>query len=271
MFLPNKYSGKTIPSTMLRAIVIDDEPESLQAVTAQIRNFCPQVEIIDACDSAELGIQSIRKFQPDLIFLDIEMPGMTGLEMLRSFDQINFGVIFITAHNEYAIDAIKLSALDYLLKPLDIEQLEEAVKKAEEKYSREKTLDRFQLMMELMEGRPNASNQQTQSQTIALPTMDSIIYEKVSNIINIEAHQNYCKFYFENRDAILISRNIGSYEDSLTKFNFMRVHRSHMVNLDKVDEFKRTDGGALIMTNGRNIDISRSKKEEVLKRLEGNI
>ena len=258
---------------MLRAIVIDDEPESLQAVTAQIGTFCPQVEILDSCDSAELGIQSIQKFQPDLIFLDIEMPGMTGLEMLRSFDQINFGVIFITAHNEYAIDAIKLSALDYLLKPLDIDQLVEAVKKAEEKYSREKTLDRFKLMMELMEGRPTSSIHlpQSQSQTIALPTMDSIIYEKVVNIINIEAHQNYCKFYFENRDAILISRNIGTYENTLTKFNFMRVHRSHIINMDKVDEYKRTDGGALIMTNGRNIDISRSKKEEVLKRLEGNI
>lgn len=251
---------------MLRAIIIDDEPESLLAVTGQIKTFCPQVEIIASCSSAQSGIDSINTNKPDIIFLDIEMPGMTGLEMLRTFDEINFGVIFITAHNEYAVDAIKLSALDYLLKPLDTDELIGAVEKAEEKFRREKTMKRFKLMMELMEDREKPEKR-TQGRTIGLPTFDAIIYEQLDNIVNIEAHQNYCKFYFGNREPILISKNIGTYEESLAPYNFMRVHRSHIVNLVKVHEFRRTDGGALVMKNGNSIDISRNKKEEVLKRL----
>ena len=253
---------------MLRALIIDDEPKSLQAVSGQIKAFCPQIEILAACDSAKSGIEAIKAHQPDLIFLDIEMPDMTGLEMLRTFDEIDFGVIFITANNQYALEAIKLSALDYLIKPLDEDELVKAVKKAEGKFNLEKTMKRFQLMIDLMEihQKPEKKNQ---SQTIALPTFDAIIYEQLENIINIKAQQNYCKFYFKERPSILISGNIGTYELSLTPFDFMRVHRSHIVNLNQVKEFRRTDGGALILKNGNSIDVSRTKKEEVLKRLEG--
>lgn len=253
---------------MLKALIIDDEPESLQAVSNQIKTFCPQLQIVASCDGAVSGIEAIKLHQPDLIFLDIEMPGMTGLEMLRTFSEIKFGIIFITAYNKYAMDAIKLSALDYLLKPLDTVELMNAVKKAEEKFFREKTMKRFQVMLDLMEGR-QSSEEKKQTHTIALPTLDAIIYVQLNDIVNIEAQQNYCKFYFTNRPAILISKNIGTYEDSLVPFNFMRVHRSHIVNLSQVHEFRRTDGGALILKNGNAVDISRNKKEEVLNRLAG--
>jgi len=253
---------------MLKTLIIDDEPESLQAVTNQIKTFCPQLKILASCDSAASGIEAINLHQPDLIFLDIEMPGMTGLEMLRTFNEIKFGVIFITAYNKYAMDAIKLSALDYILKPMDTVELMNAVKKAEEKFSREKTMKRFQVMLDLMEGR-TSPEEKKQSHTIALPTLDAIIYVQLDEIVNIEAHQNYCKFHFVDRPAILISKNIGTYEESLVPFNFMRVHRSHIVNLSQVHEFRRTDGGALVLKNGNTVDISRNKKEEVLKRLSG--
>lgn len=253
---------------MLKVVIIDDELESLQVVLNQVKTFCPQLQIMASCDGAASGIEAINLHQPDLVFLDIEMQGMTGLEMLRTFSEIKFGIIFITACNKYAMDAIKLSALDYLLKPLNTVELLNAVKKAEEKFFREKTMERFQVMLDLMEGTVSPEKQK-QSHTIALPTLDSIIYVELDDIVNIEAHQNYCKFHFLSRPSILISKNIGTYEDSLVPYNYMRVHRSHIVNLSKVHEFRRTDGGTLVMKNGNVVDISRSKKEEVLNRLAG--
>ena len=253
---------------MLKAIIIDDESESLEAVSNQLKTFCPQLRIVASCDGAVSGIKAINLHQPDIIFLDIEMPGMTGLEMLGTFSEIKFGIIFITEYNKYAMDAIKLSALDYLLKPLDTVELMSAVKKAEEKFFREKTMKRFQLMLDLMEGRESTAKM-NKSHTIALPMLDAIIYVQLDNIVNIDAHQSYCEFHFSNRPSILISKNIGTYEDSLVPFNFMRVHRSHIVNLSKVQEFRRTDGGILLMENGNVVSISRNKKEKVLKRLGG--
>ena len=250
----------------LRAIIIDDEPESLQAVTKQIELHCQQVEIVDTCDRGHKGIEAIALHQPDLIFLDIEMPGMTGLEMLERIPNINFGVIFITAYNKYALDAIKLSALDYLLKPLEIDELTAAVAKAEEKFNREKTLERFRVMIDLME--KQTKEQVNQSQRIALPNGNNIIYESVENILYVEASKQYCVFHFVDGKELTISHNIGYYEDTMEKFGFMRVHRSYIANLHKVKELVKQDGGIRVkLTSGKDLDVSRNKKDLVMEKL----
>ena len=253
---------------MIRTLIIDSESESLEKITIQIKNFCPQIEVLSVCADAQSGINAIKTYKPDLVFLDIEMPEISGLEMLQTYDEIDFGVIFIATSNQFAMDAIKLNAVDYLLKPLDKNDLINAVKKAEEKLNNDKDMERFKAMVGMMEGRQKWKNS-NQSQTIALPTFDSIIYEQLENIINIEAQKSYCIFHFYGGATILISKNIGTYEELLSPFDFMRGHRSHIVNLNKVHEFRRIDGGILILKNGKCIDISRNKKEEVLKRLGG--
>lgn len=251
--------------TKLRAIIIDDEPQSLEAVSQQIKFSCPQVEVIATCDRALKGIESITLLQPDLIFLDIEMPGMTGLEMLEKLPSINFGIIFITAFNKYAIDAIKLSALDYLMKPLDTELLEKAVKKAEEKFTREKTFERFELMIEMME-RSKSETTEHQKQRIALPTIDDIFYESLEKIVQVNADKNYCEFLIADGRKLIISKNIGYYEEALADYGFMRVHRSHIVNLNFVQKYSKADN-ALCLNNGKKVDVSRGNREKVLARL----
>ncbi len=260
----NTRNSKSL--SKLRAIIIDDEPESLQAVTKQIELHCKQVEIVHSCDRGQKGIEAIALHQPDLVFLDIEMPGMTGLEMLERIPNINFGVIFITAYNEYALDAIKLSALDYLLKPLEIEQLEAAVAKAEEKFNREKTLERFRVMIDLME--KQTKEQVNQNQRIALPNGNNIIYESVENILYVEASKQYCVFHFTNGHELTISHNIGYYEDTMKKFGFMRIHRSYIANLHRVKELVKQDGGIRVkMSSGKELDVSRNKKDLVREKL----
>jgi two-component system LytT family response regulator len=252
---------------MLNAIIIDDEPESLRTIAEQVKLFCPTVLVKESCDNAMDGFKAIVAHQPDLLFLDIEMPGMTGLEMLEQIPDFTFGVIFITAYNKYAVNAIKLSALDYLLKPLDPDELIAAVEKAEKKINRERTIDRYKLMMDLMNRSDNLSR--NQQYTIALPTFESIIYKRMDAILRIEAQQNYCRFYFTEGNALVISKNIGAYDESLEPYDFMRVHRSHIVNLRSVREFLRHDGGYLRLSDGKEIPISKNKKERILERLAG--
>lgn len=251
---------------MLRAIIIDDEVESLLAISAQLKTYCPNVSIEALCDSVAKGLNAIDTYQPDLVFLDIVMPGMTGLEMLEQIPDFRFGVIFITAYNEFAINAIKLSALDYLLKPIGSEELKAAVEKAEQKVARDKTVERYRMMVELLNGNGNQTAIQKQQQKIALPTFDTIIYVPLAHILRIEAEQNYCKFFFKGKSSQLISKNIGTYDESLEPYGFMRVHRAHIVNLNHVIKYLRHEN-FLILTDQTKVEVSRQKKEMVLKRL----
>ncbi len=251
---------------MLRAIIIDDELASLSAVSAQVKAHCPNVAVEALCDSVQAGLKAIYTFNPDLVFLDIEMPGMTGLEMLEQIPDFKFGVIFITAFNKYALSAIKLSALDYLLKPINPEELKAAVGKAEQKVARDKTTERYQMMLELLNGSGNQTTAQKQQHKIALPTFESIIYVPLKNILRIEAEQNYCKFFFRDGTSQLISKNIGTYDESLEPYGFMRVHRTHIANLHHVERYLKHDN-YLLLTDGSKIEVSRQKKEMVLNRL----
>ncbi|HMQ60384.1 MAG TPA: LytTR family DNA-binding domain-containing protein [Flavilitoribacter sp.] len=254
---------------MLRAIIIDDQVESLHAVAAQVKENCPNVEVVAQCDGALEGLKAIRSLNPDLVLLDIEMPGMTGLEMIEQIPDFRFGLIFITAYNEFAVRAFKLSAMDYLLKPIEPDELKRAVDKVEQKTARDKTLEQFQMMVSLLNsnmGR-NGNGRDNQRYKITLPIEEKIMFVPMEQILWIEAAQNYCIFHFADGANQLISRNIGTYDNSLEPNGFMRVHRSHIVNLYHVKEYLRQDGGSLKLVNGKLLEISRNKRDAVLERL----
>ena len=250
---------------MIKIYIIDDEPESIQTLSSLIEEYCPNVSIIGKFLDPTEGLKAIRNEQPDAILLDIEMPGMTGLELLRQLDSIEFEVIFVTAHHDYALNAFRLSALDYLLKPVDPDELVEALEKAEKAIAQKRDAQQFEVMEKLLQ--QNIDIRKSQQKNIALPVFEGLSYHQMSHIIRVEAQQNYCNFYFENGNELLISKNIGTYDSSLDDYGFMRVHRSHIVNLCKVQGFIRQDGNYVKMNNDEKIEVSRSKKEELLDRL----
>ncbi|MBK9016029.1 MAG: response regulator transcription factor [Saprospiraceae bacterium] len=174
-------------------------------------------------------------------------------------------MIFVTAHNQYALNAIKLSALDFLLKPVDPTELEEALAKVEQKLKEKRTVEQFNVLVNLLNQKQDGSKMR-QHNRIALPTFNALIYVNMLDVIMIEAEQNYCKFIIENRQSLTISKNIKNYE-GLEEHDFMRVHRSSIINLNHVKEFVRHDGGYVVMTNGTRADVSKQKKDELLERL----
>jgi two-component system LytT family response regulator len=252
---------------MLRAMLIDDEPESIQVISTLIDMFCPHVQIAGAFTDPFLGLEALKPGTTDVLLLDIEMPGMTGLELLRRLPSIDFEVIFITAYNQYALNAIKLSALDYLLKPVDPAELETALQKAEEKQKSKKTLEQISVLVNLLNR--SQDKKQVQQNRIALPTFEGVTYISMHDIVRIDAEQNYCRFFLQDGRQLVISKNIGHYEESLEEHFFMRVHRSHIINLLSVTDFVRLDGGFVRMTDGSKVEISGQRKEELLKRLGG--
>ncbi len=249
--------------SMINTILIDDEPQSIDTLSSLIELFSPNVNIVGNYTDPMKGMQAIQESDIDVLLLDIEMPGITGFELLKQLPEINFDVVFITAYNQYALDAIKLSALDYILKPVDPDELEAALAKVEAKKKERQTQQQLEILASLMD-----AQLENKKKKIALPTAEKIIYVNVSDILRVQAEQNYCLFIIKDRAPILISKNIGSYEKCLTSFGFMRVHRSHIVNLHCVNEYIRTDGGYLKLCNDNQIEVSSKKREELISRLE---
>ncbi len=252
-------------ASMMKAMLIDDEPSNLEFLSSLISMYCPTVSVLGSYTDPFEGLDAIVKNRPDVLLLDIEMPGLTGLELVRRLPAIDFEVIFVTAHNQYALNAIKLSALDFLLKPVSPMELEEALAKAAQKIKEKKTMEQLSVLAALLN--KSAELKPSQQHKIALPTSDGLTYLEMSSIIRIEAEQNYCKFILMHSNPLLISKNIGVYEDSLDGYQFMRVHRSNIVNLHYVTEYIRHDGGYVRMKDGSKVDVSNTKKEELLGRL----
>ncbi len=249
---------------MLQTVIIDDEPESLEVLQKQLQLFCPNVQVLACCDQPAKGLEAIVQYKPQLVFLDIEMPGMTGFEMLERIPPYNFNVIFTTAYNHYAVQAFQLSALDYLLKPIDKELLISAVAKAEQKYAQEDTLNRLEVMLDLLaKGQQGA---QKQAKKIVLPIAEKKIIKQMENILCIEAQENYCRFHFDDGTALQISKNIGFYDKALDAYDIMRVSRFYMANLHKVEAYLR-EGYLKLSAYKDQIWVSKSKREILLDRL----
>lgn len=242
---------------IIRAIIVDDEPNGRENLKGVLQSFCPEVQILGEADSALSAIELIQQVQPSLVFLDIEMPNGNGFQVLEFFKDPDFQVIFVTAYDKYAIKAIRLSALDYILKPIDVMLLKAAVNRHHSFRISDQRLRQF------------VSNKQlpTSSKRIALPLADKIHFVEVQEIVSCKGEGSYTTIYREDGEKYMVSKPLIEYEDLLAAFGFIRTHKSHIVNKSHISTYVKTDGGYLLMSDGSNIPVSRRKKEEVLLEL----
>jgi len=251
---------------IMKVILVDDESQSHKVLTKLLSKNHPEVEVVASAFSVREGIDLINQHAPDLIFLDIELPDGLGFDLLKAFDQPDFQVIFITGFDHYARTAIKFGALDYLLKPVSREELSEALSKVSKKNKEKISLEQLDILWDTyLQSKVNRLPSR-----LAISTSDGIIYKPVKDIVRLEAHQNYTEFTIHaDHKRILASLNIGEYADQFSRYQeFMRVHRSHVINLSFVDKYVRADGGYLVLQDGAKVSVSRGYKEELLNRME---
>jgi two-component system, LytTR family, response regulator len=243
----------------ITAVIIDDEKGARDSLRTMLQMYCEGVTVLGEADNVERGRALILEVNPDLIFLDVEMPPATGFDLIRSMDALKADIIFITAHNHYAINAIKLSALDYLLKPVNRLELMEAVKKHREKEGRtpREVLDLLRMHID--------SKKETERLVIA--SLQGLEIIKVSDIIYCEGERNYTTFHLTGKEALLSSKTLKEYETLLPSSTFIRVHQKYLVNINYVKKYLKGRGGTLIMSNGQSIEVSQSKKQIMLDAL----
>lgn len=239
---------------MLRAVIVDDERDAIQFITSIIEEYCPEIEVAGTASNAASGVSKIQEVKPDLVFLDVEMPHGSGFDLLSSFPNKSFDVIFITAFNHYAIRAIKFSAIDYILKPINISEFKEAVEKVKDKRndSEYRNLNYETLLENLKAGFPSK---------LAIPTSEGMEYLDTKEIIRIEADRSYSWFYMVGGEKHLVSRNLKEYQELLGDQNFFRPHNSHLINLNHVKKYVRHEGGYIIMSDESSVPMSRGKKD----------
>lgn len=243
---------------MITAIVIDDEAKGRLALREKLFAYCPQVRVIAEASNGPEGLLLIQHHKPQLIFLDIEMPRMNGFEMLNALPEKNFHVIFTTAYDQYAIKAIKYAAFDYLLKPVDIEELRTSVEKIELKQTHH-TKKQAELLQQ------NIDHPKKQLNKLAIPTLDGLLFFDINEIIHLEANSNYTFIYFAGKTKITASKTLKEFEEILPESIFFRCHHSHLINLNYIKKYIKGDGGQIELQNGNYVDVSRRKKEEFLK------
>ncbi|HEV7423779.1 MAG TPA: LytTR family DNA-binding domain-containing protein [Candidatus Paceibacterota bacterium] len=244
---------------MIKAILIDDEVNCLNSLNKLISDYCPEVQVDDRCRSVKKALESIEKLKPELVFLDIEMPVMNGFELLEHFKQIPFSVIFTTGYDQYAIKAIRFSALDYLLKPIDPKELVAAVHKLQVQKN-PPFAEQFRMLMDQIQ------HKETCLTKIAVPTSEGFELILADQIIRCEADSNYTHLFLKNRTPIIACRTLKEMEEQLHDFNyFLRVHHSYIVNLNEITKYIRGEGGYLIMADGSTVNVSHSRKDALLK------
>lgn len=244
---------------MIRCVIVDDERNALEMMEWLIRTYCPEVEIMAMCNSAEQGIAAINTYKPDVVFLDIEMPRMNGFDMLEQFDKLFFDVVFCTAYDQFAIKAFKYSALNYLLKPIDPDDLKATVSRIAERKTIP-TREQFELLLQSI-----AQPARVTPQRIALTTADGMIFVPAQDIIYCEAESNYTKVVLSNGKKIVVSKVLKDIDEALSGPDFCRVHSSFLINVNRIRKYVRGDGGYLIMDDDANIPISRNRRQEFME------
>ncbi|KAA3610337.1 MAG: DNA-binding response regulator [Calditrichaeota bacterium] len=257
---------------MIRAVIIDDEVKSRKLLRNMVNNYCPEIEIVEMADSVESGVSAIKKTKPDLVFLDIQMPDGTGFDLLEKIGNMQPEIIFTTAFDQYAIQAIHLSVLDYLLKPINVDDLKTAVEKVNTKFTEQNEKQTVnQSLKVLLEN----SNALAKNKKIGLSTQNGISFVLIKDIIMCKAEGNYSVIYLAGKQKQeIVSRTLKEFEDMLTEFNFFRVHRTYLINLDHIKEYSRTnqssdydgDGGSVIMNNNTHVPVSRDRRKHLLER-----
>ena len=244
---------------MLKTILIEDEIRSLKALEAMLQPYKDVLDIVGAYTSPIEALKDIFKLSPELIFLDIEMPKLNGFEFLDQIKNFSFNVIFTTAYDQFAIKAIKYSAIGYLLKPIDADDLKAAITKVETSAIKKLLPTQMEILRQAFLGNVNSREQK-----IALPTNDGLLFVALKDITRCESDNNYTKVFFTNRDKILICRTLKDIEELLGDIHFLRVHQSHLVNLNCIKQLVKSDGGYLLMNDNTQIPIARSKKDYFL-------
>ncbi len=247
---------------MLRAVIVDDEHKSRENLKNLLEEFCDGVEVIGLAQNVKEGIEFIDNLHPDLVFLDIQMQGETGFDLLEHYRKFDFGVIFTTAHSEYAIRAIRFSAIDYLLKPIDIEELQLAVKKAGELAGQE---SQFKNKLEVL--LQNLKPDNKTNYKIALPTTNGLVFIKIHDILYCQGESNYTIIHIAGDKKYMVSKTLKDYEEMLSEYNFFRIHKSYLINLNEIKEYVRGDGGYVVMNNQKMLDVSKRKKESFLAKI----
>jgi two-component system LytT family response regulator len=239
----------------IKSIIVDDEKHGRENLAGLLNEYCHEIELVGEAPSVKEAIVLINRLKPDLIFLDIEMPGRNGFDLLEHFQQFDFEVIFVTAYDSYAIKAIRFSAADYILKPINYKELQNAIKKVGNILRSKNENSRLRNLLNNIQHPQNAK--------IGLPTFDKVEFIAVKDIIYCKSEGSYTHFYLHERQ-ILVSKNIGEFEDILSEHSFLRVHKTYLVNMIHVAAFLKIDGGTLQMSSGVKIPISRRRKENVL-------
>jgi two-component system LytT family response regulator len=250
-----------VSSKSLNAILVDDERHCIETLRYELQLHCPHVDIVGTASSGTEGIEVIKAHKPDLVFLDIEMPGMSGFEMLRGIGEVNFSVIFVTAYDQYALQAFRFAASDYLLKPVISEQLVQAVSRVSSTNT-SATDTRLQLealLYNLKEG--------MKSPRIALPSGRGMDFVYARDIMYCNAESNYTHLILSDNKKYTVSKTLKDVEAMLESLNFFRIHQSYLINMDFMQRYLREDGGYVVMSDGKNIPIAKRRKEEFSQRM----
>lgn len=246
---------------MIKAIIVDDELGARESLSKMLEKNFKQIEVVAKVDSMLSAFEAITNKEPDLVFLDIEMPNGNAFDLLEKFKTINFNIIFTTAYDHYAIKAIKFSAIDYILKPIDPEELITAVKRFEDRAGQKATLDK-QFKTLLSNVRP-----ENKLKKVGIPDGDGLIFINLSDIIRCDSDGNYTFFILTSGKKIIASRTLGEYEQMFADDNFFRIHRSHLINLEHVKKYIKGEGGYVVMSDNSQVEVSRRNKTDFLEKL----
>lgn len=257
---------------MIHAVIVEDEKKSRELLKNLLKDFSDDIEVVGMADSVATGLEVIKKQQPELIFLDIKMPDGSGFDMLEKLQNTHPEVIFTTAYNQYAIQAIRFSALDYLLKPINIEELSLAIFKVKAKINERVEKQSVNKSLQVLLENKSA---QADNIKIGLPTQSGITFVLIKDIVMCKADGNYSLIFLKGqKNQEIVSRTLKEFEDMLTEYKFFRVHRSYLINLNHIREYSRTnqspdydgDGGSVVMNNGKHVPVSRDKRKYLLER-----
>jgi two-component system LytT family response regulator len=246
----------------MKAIIVDDEPDGIRTLKKLMELNCPDVEIAATCTNAISARQQLEEIKPDLVFLDIRMPGKSGLDLLAEMPEKDFEVIFVTAHNEYLLQALQFSAVDYLMKPVDEDRLTEAVQRVKKRVRLEKHTGQAETLLYNI----NKAGSPLEMR-LCLPTLKGFTIIKLEEILYCEAQRSYTIFHLNNNKTIMISKPLFDYECLLAGTTFLRIHKSFLINLLHIKEYVRGEGGTVVMSNNMEIEVSRRKKELFLSKV----
>jgi two-component system LytT family response regulator len=244
----------------MKALIIDDRKEVSSMIQSALEDYCPQISEITQAHSVASGLTAIASGQPDVVFLDVELGDGTGMDLLKKLEDITFQIVFVTAHDKYALDAFQFAAVDFLLKPIDPTELIRSVHRAEKKLRQQDQLEQLKILNAHMEKRKDASK-------IVLKNNQAVFFFHLHEIIRCEADGAYTRFFIEDQPEVMVSQGLKTYETLLEPHRFFRTHNSHLVNLDKVRKFDKKEGGLLVMDNGDQVPVSVRRKEALLKAL----